>query len=408
MNSDKDTENRTNLVRKVVFFALTILVLYFVFAFGYITGQKGISIGIGPKQVVNTEAGKPQNIDFSLFWEAWNKLKDKSALNPDSQKMIFGSISGMLSSVNDPYTVFFTPDENKRFKEDIQGEFDGIGIEIVSKNNLPTVVAPLSGTPAEKAGLKPNDVIIEVDGTKTSDISFNETVDKIRGKKGTKVTLKISREGTTDPITVEVERDTIIVKSVEWETKNIDGKKYAYVKIRQFGDDTNSLFEQFVNETVANKPDGIVIDLRNNPGGYLQSAIEEASYFLDGGIVVKEQGKDGETKEYKVTKKARLKDFKTVVLVNSGSASASEIFAGALQDRKEGELIGEKTFGKGSVQELVDLSDGSAVKITVAKWLTPNGRMINGEGIKPDIDLKKDDNSDNQLERAFEYLKTGK
>ncbi len=397
---------------RLIFLFLALVAFYFVFSFGYSLGQKGksVGLGVGPKEVKNIEVGKPDNLDFSLYWEAWNKLKQKSVSDPESKKMIYGSIAGMLSSVDDPYTVFFSPEDNKRFREDIQGEFDGIGVELVSKDNLPTVVAPLSGSPAEKAGMKSGDVIIEVDGTKTEGINFNEIINKIRGKKGTKVNIKVFRQGKDDPLTFDVERDKIVVKSIQWDTKNIDGRKYSVVKINQFGDDTDSLFEQYISEVIKDKPEGIVVDLRNNPGGYLESAVNLSSYFLDGGIVVSEKDRSGQQKEYKVTRKSRLKNFKTVVLVNNGSASASEIFAGALQDRKVAKVIGEKTFGKGSVQELLELSDGSAVKITVAKWLTPNGRAINGEGIAPDIDLKasEDKNDDNQLNRAIEFLKSGK
>lgn len=389
---------------------LVLLAFYAVFLTGYSFGQKGkpIGVNVGPKEVTKTEVGKPTAVDFSLFWEAWNKLKEKSVVEPDAQKMIYGSISGMLSSINDPYTVFFSPEDNKRFKQDIQGEFDGIGIEIVMKNNLPTVVAPLAGSPAEKAGIKAGDIIAEVDGAKAENLGFNDLINKIRGQKGTKVNIKVVREGVQDPMSFDVERDTITVKSVEWQAKNIGDKKYSIVKISQFGDDTDSLFEQYVNEVVKDKPDGIIIDLRNNPGGYLESAVNLSSYFLDGGTVVSEQDRTGQKKDYKVIKKDRLKNFETVVLVNNGSASASEIFSGALQDRQAAKIIGEKTFGKGSVQELIELSDGSAVKITVAKWLTPNGRAINGEGIMPDITIKEGDSGDAQLDRALEFLKSGK
>jgi carboxyl-terminal processing protease len=395
------------------FLLIGLAALYFVFTIGYTTGQKGKAIpalGLSPTiTIVNKETGKPTTVDFSLFWEAWNKLQDKSVLNPEPQKMLDGAISGMLGSLDDPYTVYFTPEDNKRFKEDIQGEFDGIGVELILKNDLPTVVSPLSESPAEKAGMKAGDIIMEVDGAKTSELGFNAIVDKIRGKKGTKVTLKIAREGKDEPLTLEVERDTIIVKSVTWETKTVDGKKIGYVKVRQFGDDTDTLFNQFIDEMLKTKPDGIVVDLRNDPGGYLDTAVSLSSYFLDGGVVVSEKGKGGAIHEYKVSRKARLKGFKTAVLVNKGSASASEIFAGALQDTKTGKIIGDKSFGKGSVQELIELSNGSSVKITVAKWLTPNGRTINGEGITPDIIIANDETKtdDLQLNRATDYIVKG-
>lgn len=377
------------------------------FLFGYSLGQKGQAIpGISLKGITNTEAGKPSAVDFSLFWEAWNKLQQKAVIAPDPQKMLYGAILGMFSSLDDPYTTFFTPAQNQRFKEDIQGEFSGIGVEIVSKNGLPTVVAPLSETPAERAGLKPNDIIVQVDDIQTKDIGFREVIDRIRGEAGTKVKIIILREGSETPITMEITRAVIQVKSVGLKETDVNGKKIYNIKIRQFGDDTLALFESIVDQAVAGKPDGLIIDLRNNPGGYLETAIDLSSYFLDGGVVVIEKDKNNQSQEFKVTRKARLKDFKVAVLVNQGSASASEIFTGALQDRKIGKIIGEKTFGKGSVQELIELSDGSAAKITIAKWLTPNGRTINGEGLEPDVLIIDDPNTpaDEQYDKAIEYL----
>ena len=397
-------------LRSASFFFSMLVLLACSFWFGFSYGRGNVPIlQNSSSQIINKESGKPGQIDFSIYWDAWNKLAEKAVTKPDQQKMIYGSISGMLSSLNDPYTVFFTPEDAKRFKEDIQGEFDGIGVEIIQKNGLPTIVAPLSKTPAESAGLRAGDIIMEVGGSKTIEMGFNEVVDKIRGPKGSKVILKIVREGKDQAFDVEVTRDTIVVKSVEWEYKEQDNKKIAVVKVRQFGDDTNSLFETFTNDVLRNKVDGIIIDLRNNPGGYLESAITLSSYFIDGGTVVEEKDRNDNIKKYSVNRKAKLKDIQTAVLVNKGSASASEIFAGALQDRKRGKIIGEKTFGKGSVQEIVELDDKSAVKITVAKWLTPNGRTINGEGISPDIVIvnSEDGKTDDQSERAVQFLTKG-
>ena len=392
---------------RAIFFIVVLAVLYGIFTFGYIFGQKGKALKFvpfaGPANVINTEVGKPAGVDFSLFWEAWNKLEEKSMVAPDTQNMIYGSISGMLSSLNDPYTVFFSPKDNQDFKDDIAGQFSGIGVEIVQKNGLPTVVAPLSETPAEKAGIKAGDIIISVDGTDTSTIGLNEAISKIRGTSGTNVTLKIVRSGADQPLTLTITRADIQVKSVEWSMKQTGGKNIEYVKVRQFGDDTQSLFANFAADAIAKNPDGIVLDLRNNPGGYVDSAIDMASYFLDGGTVVIEKGKDNQSQEYKTSRDASLKKFKLVVLVNEGSASASEIVSGALQDRKAATLFGEKTFGKGCVQELIPLSDGSAVKITVANWFTPSDRSITKEGVTPDTIVKNDDNSttDAQLNKAL-------
>lgn len=406
---EKRKINRKCLSR-LAFFVLAVFLLGAIFVTGYELGQKGKSIGIGPKNVTNIEVGMPSGLNFSLFWEAWNKLKDKSVAPTDTQKMIYGSISGMLSSVDDPYTVFFTPADNQRFKEDIGGSFDGIGVEIIMKNQLPTVVAPLPDSPAEKKGIKSGDIILQVDGVSTATVGLNELIDKIRGKAGDKVTIQVGRAGSDQPINFEIVRATITVKSVEWSTKKVGDKTIMYVKVRQFGDDTSSLFASFVDQVVANKPDGVIIDLRNNPGGYLTSAVDLSSYFLDGGTVVSEKGKDGESQDYKTTRSARLAGVKTVILVNNGSASASEIFSGALQDRKAATLIGEQTFGKGCVQELIDLSDGSAVKITVANWFTPAGRSITNNGITPDIVIANDDTTttDTQLSRALDWFSAGK
>ncbi|HOX40792.1 MAG TPA: S41 family peptidase [bacterium] len=408
METREANKGNTKKMRlKGAFFVLSLLFLFIVFWLGYQYGQSGTLLGVAPSGVTNSDKGKPSDVDFSLFWEAWNKLRQKSVSPPDNQKMMYGAISGMLGATNDPYTVFFTPEDNKRFKEDIQGEFDGIGVEIVIKNNYPTVVAPLSNSPAEKAGLRAGDIIVEVDGVKTDTIGFNETIDRIRGVKGTQVALKVIREGKEEPIPLSITREKIVVKSVEWESKTENGKKIAIVKVRQFGDDTSNLFEEFADQAAKSKPDGIIVDLRNDPGGYLETSIDLASYFLDGGVVVSEKDRSGDTKEYKTTRKAKLQKIPLVVLVNQGSASASEIFAGAIQDRGVGKIVGEKTFGKGSVQELSELSDDSAVKITVAAWLTPKGRVINGEGITPDVVVESPENSkdDVQLNKAIELLK---
>jgi carboxyl-terminal processing protease len=391
-------------------FLLFFVVLALFFSTFYLGWWVGTSkTRIGDQQVVNITLGKPKEVDFSLYWEAWSDLKSKTIFSADAQKMIDGSIAGMAASLGDPYTTYFNKAENQRFREDIAGEFSGIGVEIIQKDNLLTVVTPLSGSPAEKAGLKPRDIILKVDDTDTATLGFNETINRIRGDKGTEVKLTIARDGVENSLEIKIVRDTIVVKSVELETKDSGGKKILVIKVRQFGDDTGSLFSQIVSDAKKSKPDGIIVDLRNNPGGYLETAVDVSSYFLDGGVVVTEKGKSDKTKEYKTTKQHLLKGIPTVVLINGGSASASEILAGALQDRGAAKIIGEQSFGKGSVQELVELSDKSALKVTVAHWLTPNGRLIDKEGIKPDIEVKNEENSDQdkQLDRAIQYLVSG-
>jgi len=396
-------------LKRFIFIVLVLICLDAVFVLGYWQGQKGSQNVLVPSQITKLESDKPTGVEFGTFWEAWNKLKEKAVAEADNNKMVQGAISGMLASTGDPYTVYFTKEENDRFREDIGGEFSGIGIEIIQKDGYPTVVAPLSESPAEKAGFKSGDIILEVDGTKTSEIGFNETIDRIRGVEGTKVTLKIVRDGVADPMTIEVVRAKITVKSVEWSEEIVSGKKVAHIKIRQFGDDTDALFDEAAKDVIKNNPEGIILDLRNDPGGYLETAVNVASYFVKDGTILTEKGRDGNSTEYRSTGKGTLKNFKVVVLVNGGSASASEIVTGALKDRLGTKIIGEKTFGKGSVQELLDLSDGSAVKITVAKWFTPNGNQINELGITPDITIVDDEKTtaDDQLIRAEDYITKG-
>jgi carboxyl-terminal processing protease len=395
---------KLSILKKIAFFVVVFSIFFLVFVAGMNFGHKGtFSFSLGSIRISNINDAKANGVDFSVFWEAWNKMKEKSTANLNDKDMVSGAILGLLSSTGDPYTTYFTKEENKQFREDIGGEFYGIGIELIAKNGMPTVVAPLSDTPAEKAGLKPNDIISKVDGISTSDIGFNELINKIRGEAGTKVKLEILRDGSEELKVFEIERAKIVVKSVESETKTYEGKEISYIKIRQFGDDTLALFDQAAKNALKTKDKIVVIDLRNNPGGYLETAIQISSYFIPDGVIVSEEGKNVAKKDYRSEGNSTLKDCKVVILINGGSASASEITAGALKDRKSIKLVGEKTFGKGSVQELIDLSDGSAVKITVAKWLTPNGTEINGKGIEADIKISNDEDLsvDEQLHEAL-------
>lgn len=393
---------------RVLLFILILIVGFLAFLSGNIAGKAGIDVSggiLGPEKITNINKGKPTDVDFSVFWEAWNKLDKNYVGDINVQDFVYGSISGLFSSTGDPYTEFLKPKENERFKDDISGEFEGIGIEISSVNNLPTVVAPLPDSPAEKAGIKAKDIIAEVDGAATADLAFDEVIDKIRGEKGTEVKIKISREGEKDLIDFSVIRGSIKVASVTNEIKNHNGKTISYIKIRQFGDDTELLFNEALAEAEKEMSSAIILDLRNNPGGYLETSVSMASNFLDGGVVVTEVDKSGNKKDFKTNKRAKFKDVKLIVMVNGGSASASEIVAGALKDRNRATVIGSKTFGKGSVQVLENLSDGSAVKITVAKWLTPNGNHIDKTGIEPDVAVEEDDSTDNDdvLDIALDY-----
>jgi carboxyl-terminal processing protease len=348
----------------------------------------------------------PEDIDFSLFWEAYHKLQekfvDKSKIDP--KQIIYGAISGMVKSLGDPYTVFLTPEETKRFVEDVRGTFEGVGMEIGIKKGQLQVIAPLEGTPAYRAGLKAGDKILKINDTPTVDLTLEQAVSMIRGPKGTKVRLTIYREGWEKEKEIEIVRDVIEVPSMRWEEK--DG--IIYIKIYQFTQKASLDFARAAIEILKSPSRKIVLDLRDNPGGYLEVAQDIAGWFLEKGkTVVIEEFANGERKEYKSEGPSYFSDYKIVVLINEGTASGAEILAGALRDNLGILLIGEKSFGKGSVQELERLREGS-LKITIAKWLTPSGKQISDLGLEPDevVKMPEGEEKDLQLERAIEILKS--
>lgn len=363
--------------------------------------------------IVNRDPPQNVAVDFKLFWDTWDLLSrsyiDKKAIEPD--KMFYGAISGMVSALGDPYTVFLPPEQQKSSKEDLNGSFDGVGIQLgFNKDKRLVVVAPLKGTPAEKAGIKPQDMIVKIEDKDTTNITLPEAVKLIRGRKGTKVNLTIFREGEEETRDFTLIRDTILVKSVEVSFKNTgSGENIAIIKLSRFGERTNDEWSSSINEVINNNADGVVLDLRNNPGGFLESAVYIGSEFLDGGDVVLQENSQGERTPFKVSRNGKLTKIPLVVLINKGSASASEIVAGALQDMRRAKLVGEKTFGKGTIQEAEDLPKGAGIHITVAKWLTPNGRWVNDtNGLEPDVkvELPKEtaEDEDIQLEKAIELL----
>lgn len=346
--------------------------------------------------------------DFNVYLEAWdvlrsdfvykNKIKDK--------EMFYGSIKGLAASTKDPYTVFMTPDESKEFDNDLAGTFEGIGAEVGMRNEIITIIAPLSGMPAEKSGLKAGDKIYAIDGKSALGLTVDEAVKKIRGPKDTTVTLTIIRDKETSTREIKIQRGIIVVKSVVV-TNRPDG--VFVIKVSSFNNDTRDLFKAAVKEIIAKKPKGIILDLRNNPGGYLDTAVYMASEWVKEGPVVLEQFGNGERNEYPALGNPQLGSYKTMVLVNGGSASASEIVAGALRDYKKATLIGEQTFGKGSVQTIRDLSDGSAIKVTIATWMTPDGDFINEKGLAPQVEVKMtaadvEKNRDPQLQKAIDLI----
>jgi carboxyl-terminal processing protease len=359
----------------------------------------------------NRELGKPEAIDFSLFWDALGKIEETYVDSDkiDYQKMLYGAISGMVESLGDDYTIFMPPEKTDSFVKSVSGKdsFEGVGMELGIKEKILTVVAPIEGTPAYRAGIKAGDKILEIDGKTTEGMTTEEAVSLIRGEKGTNVVLTIVRKNLDKSVEYTLTRDTIEVPVIRWEM--LEGN-IAYVKIYQFTANLPSKFEDIVTELLGDNAKKIIIDLRNNPGGYLEVAVDAASWFLpENAVVVKEEFKNGETNEYKSDGYKSLQNFEAVVLVNGGSASASEILAGALRDIKGIKLVGETTFGKGSVQTLETFRDDSSLKITVAKWLTPSGVSIADEGLKPDVEVElTEDNASNgedpQLDKAIEIL----
>lgn len=420
---------------KIRSFILIFALLILSGGIGYRLGERKITIGLSAdrRPVIKTSAPSGNAVDFSLFWDVWAKIS-RYYIEPkaiDVQKLVYGAVSGMVAAVGDPYTSFFPPQENKQFKEDLGGAFEGIGAQLGLKDGRIIIVSPLKSTPAESAGLLPNDIILKVDDEETAGWTVEQAVKKIRGPKGTNVKLNIltpmSQAGPRD---VSIIRATITVPSVTWwvkrprEVEEISGatesakiitsaKKFAYINLTRFGDNTNADWVKAVSgilqtEKTEGKVEGLILDLRNNPGGYLDGAVFIASEFMKSGTVVSQVNSDGSRQDYPTDRKGSLTALPVVVLVNKGSASAAEIVAGALRDTKRAKLVGETTFGKGTVQTPFDLSGGSSVHITTGKWLLPSGVSISEKGLTPDmtVPMAMGDmaTADAQLARAIELL----
>ena len=380
MNS-RFIKQKPRLPRPIVILLCALLVIA-AFSLGIFIGkQKAVReiVPDGEGQIINKSSlitSRANDVDFDIFWDVWNLVKEKFYDQPVSDK-------GMLSGLDDPYSVFLDPEQSGKFLANLNGSFEGIGAEIGIKDEKLQIVAPLKNSPAERAGALPGDWIVLIDGAETSGMSIEEAVTKIRGEKGTRVVLSVSRNGLDSLFELTIIRDTIVIDSVKWE---IDENNIMEIDITTFNDDTVPLFNEAVQEALAQNVKGIVLDLRSNPGGLLTAAIDIASAWVGYQPVVIERAKTS-AKSFKGATAPRLSDIKTIVLVNNGSASGSEIVAGALQDYDLAELIGVTTFGKGSVQDYRMLKDGSAVKLTIATWYTPKGRSINETGIDPDIEI---------------------
>jgi carboxyl-terminal processing protease len=404
-------------VRSPELVGLVLAALLVGFGIGFLTERQLVARGIGGSSV----SGAPEGVDFSPVWKAWRVIDEKfvpaavasttpvaTTTKDKNDERVWGMIGGLAASLNDPYTFFLPPQENEQFAQDMSGAFEGVGMEIAVKSEVLTVVSPLKNTPAERAGLKSGDAILKIDGKDTKGLDVTQAVKMIRGPKGTQVTLLVQREGWAAPKEIEVTRDVINVPIVETKVKG----DVFIISVATFTSNAPELFRNALREFVESGKTKLVLDVRGNPGGYLEAAVDMASWFTPAGKIIVSEDYDGHQPAivhrsfgYNVFNQ----NLKMVILVNKGSASASEILSDALRFYGVGTLIGTNTFGKGSVQELVEISPGTSLKLTVARWLGPDGVQIPLEGIKPDIEVTISDEDikagkDPQMDAAIEYL----
>jgi carboxyl-terminal processing protease len=388
----------------------SVLMTVVVFVVGIYIGASNTRVFAVVQNFLDRSTLSSPESDLSLFWRVWSLTDEKmpGSENVIQEDKINGAIKGMLAAYKDPYTTFFTQEENEIFQGEVSGSFSGIGVEIATRDGYLTVIAPLKGTPAYRAGVETGDIIVKIDDTEMTEDRIYSAVSLIRGEKGTPVVLTIVREGLKEPKEITIIRDTIEIPTLE---TSVDEKNKIFtIELYNFSEKSGPLFEQAVREFNASSADKLIIDLRNNPGGYLDASIEMASMFIpEGEVIVKEigKGKRAEITHRSRTRKTVAKKSSIVILVNNGSASASEILAGALQDHNKAILVGEKTFGKGSVQEVINLPGETALKVTVAKWYTPNGISISDTGLTPGYIVKDDESKegDEQKLKAIELLK---
>jgi carboxyl-terminal processing protease len=407
----------------------TVLAVTLLFFGGVYVGASGLWVKAIPASFATAFDGtSPEQVDMTPVWRVWNALDEKyvptHALKPGDkeptkQDRIWGMAEGLAASLGDPYTTFFPPQENEQFKDDISGSFEGVGMEIAVKDGQLQVVSPLKSSPAERAGLKPQDKILKIDDLSTAGLTVESAVKKIRGPKNSVVKLTIMREGWAKEQVISVVRDTIVVPVVK--TKTLPGNIFV-IEFSSFAETSPEKFKQALQEFQDSKSDKLVIDMRGNPGGYLNAAVDIASWFLPGGSTVVTEDYAGK-RESVIHRSAGYNIFndklKMVILQDKGSASAAEILTGALKYYKKATVIGTKSFGKGSVQELVEITPETSLKVTVARWIMPDGKNISGEGIDPDIEVKLPTDQatidkltkakrDLIMERAQQFFKTGK
>lgn len=351
-----------------------------------------------------------KDVDISLIEDVWTLIHEEyvGAADLDNEALILGAVRGMVGALDDPHSVFLSREERTEFLESIGGTFEGVGIEIAIRADMLMIVAPLKNTPAYRAGARAGDTIVKIDGGSTEGITIEEAVTKIRGPKGTTVVLTVRRQDVEEEIDLSIVRDTIEVPSIELEIRE---DNIAYIELVSFNETTTNVFAVAAQDILNSEADRIILDMRNNPGGFLDVAVKISGWFLPPNtLVVTEELGDGSRREHRTTGPASLREFPLVVLVNEGSASASEIVAGALRDHRNIPVVGATTFGKGSVQSFEDLSGGTSLKLTIARWLTPSDVHIEEAGIEPSIEVETNieelqNDIDRQLERAVEVVR---
>ena len=399
--------------KKIPTILLVLTILGSVFFSGLFLGKASIPDSRKVTNLLNIENGAPDDIDFSAFWQAWNLIEEKYVPRQNgtttivtTEDKVYGAIQGLARSLGDPYTMYFPPEDAKIFAEDINGNFEGVGMEIGIRDGILTIISPLEGSPAKQAGLLSGDQIIGIDGASTIGINIDTGVKLIRGEKGTAVKLTIIRDGKDEPLEIEVVRDVINIPTLD---SNLRDDGIYVIRLFNFNRDSGNEFRMAIREMVSSGSNKLILDLRSNPGGFLSVSVDMASWFLPTGkVVVQEDFGNSEDNQMYRSKGYNVFDsnLEMIVLIDQGSASASEILAGALSEHGIATLVGFKTFGKGSVQQLESIGEGS-LKVTVARWLTPNGNSISENGLDPDVEVKYDIESpdvDNQMDKAIELL----
>lgn len=401
-------EEKTHFWTYVGIAAISFVLGWQATSYGFL-GELGIGALVDDTGTVSL-ADTSEDVDMDLFWLVWRLMEDKY-VDADAvveQDKIYGAVKGLVDAYGDPYSSFMTPKETEDFNASLEGTLEGIGAELTKEGVDLVVVTPLKNSPAEKAGLKAGDIILKVEDEFAAEMTMFEAIMKIRGEKGSTVNLTILRKGVEDPIELSIVRDSIDIESVT--TEKLDGD-IMYISVNQFNDKTNDQFGKVISELILDEPKGLVIDLRYNGGGYLDIAIELLSYIFPSGteaVIIRERGKEDAVKL--TNGNPKLLETPVVVLVNEGSASASEILAGAVQDHERGIIMGTTSFGKGTVQEVEQFGDGSSMRLTIAKWFTPEGTNVNKVGLTPDIivemtDEDADNKYDRQKEEAAKYLR---